>query len=437
MSNKKKSATSIAILAFMFFIFGFVSWINSILIPFFKIACELTTSQAYLVTVAFYIAYLVMSPFAGLLLKKTGFKRGIMYGFFFLAAGALIFVPAAMTRIYGIFLVGLFTMGTGLAILQTAANPLVTIIGPIERAAQRMSIMGVCNKFAGIVSPLIFAAIILKASDKELLNAIPTMSEAAKAIALDGLTSRIVWPYGCLGVLLVVVGLFIRYSSIPEINPEEESSETNVANTGKKYLIQFPYLILGAVALFVHVGTQVIAIDTIIGYATDSMGMDLLSAKIFPSVTLTATIVGYLAGIILIPRFISQTNAFRICTVTGLILSFCILFVPGQVGFKGYEIGVSIWFLALLGLPNSLIYAGIWPLAIRGLGKFTKTGSSLLVMCLFGNGVFPWIYGHIAEKVGFREAYWVLVPCFLYLVFYAAYGHKITSWSKSNKELSQ
>jgi glucose/galactose transporter len=418
----------------MYFIFGFVSWINSILIPFFKIACELTTSQAYLVTVAFYIAYLVMSPFAGILLKRTGFKRGIMYGFFFLAGGALIFIPAAMTRIYGIFLVGLFTMGTGLAILQTAANPLVTIIGPIDRAVQRMSIMGVCNKFAGIVSPLVFAAIILKASDRELLDAIPTMSEAAKAIALNELTGRIAVPYGCLGVLLVAVGLFIRYSSLPEVTPEE-NSETAASVSGKKYLFQFPYLILGAVALFLHVGTQVIAIDTIIGYATDSMGMDLLSARIFPSVTLSATIAGYLAGIVLIPRFISQTNALRICTVTGLALSLCILFIPGHVWFKGYETGVSIWFLALLGLPNSLIYAGIWPLAIRSLGKFTKTGSSLLVMCLFGNGVFPWIYGHCAESAGFREAYGILVPCFLYLVFYAFYGHRITSWGKPYKRL--
>jgi glucose/galactose transporter len=430
MSSKQNSALSIAILAFMYFIFGFVSWVNSILIPFFKIACELTTSQAYLVTVAFYIAYLVISPLAGLLLKKTGFKRGIMYGFFFLAGGALIFVPAAMSRIYGIFLAGLFTMGAGLAILQTAANPLVTIIGPIERAAQRMSIMGVCNKFAGIVSPLIFAAIILKVSDRELLNAIPTMDLAEKAFALDELTGRIIRPYACLSVLLVAAGLFIRYSSIPEINPEKENSETDAETDGKKSLFRFPYLILGAVALFLHVGTQVIAIDTIIGYATDAMRMDLLSARIFPSVTLTATIVGYLAGIVLIPRVISQTAALRICTVTGLVLSLCILFVPGHVWFKGYETGLSIWFLALLGLPNSLIYAGIWPLAIRSLGRFTKTGSSLLVMCLFGNGVFPWIYGYCAENTGFREAYWILTPCFLYMVFYAVYGHKITSWRK-------
>jgi glucose/galactose transporter len=413
----------------MFFIFGFVSWVNSILIPYFKIACELTNFQSYLVAFAFYIAYFVMSVPAGILLKRIGFKPGIMYGFFALAVGALIFVPAAMTRTYGIFLTGLFSMGTGLAILQTAANPLVTIIGPIDRAAQRMSIMGVCNKFAGIVSPLIFAAIILKATDKELFAAIPYMGEAERAAALDELIRRVMVPYACLSVLLVAVGIFIRYSALPEIRPEDESEETVQAHAGKKYVIQFPYLVLGAVAIFFHVGTQVIAIDTIIGYA-QSMGMDLITAKYFPSFTLTATIIGYVSGIILIPVFISQTNALRICTVIGLVFSCCILLVPGSMMFRGYEMGVSIWFVALLGLPNALIYAGIWPLAIRGLGRFTKIGSSIIIMGLSGNAFLPLIYGKLADTVGTRMAYSVLIPCFFYLVFYAIYGHKITSWKR-------
>ncbi|GHS92778.1 hypothetical protein FACS1894203_5360 [Bacteroidia bacterium] len=321
---------SIAILAFMYFIFGFVSWINAILIPYFKIACELSNFESYLVAFAFYIAYLVMSMPGAYLLKKVGFKNGIMSGFFILALGALIFVPAAMTRTYGIFLAGLFTMGTGLAILQTAANPYVTIIGPLDKAVQRMSIMGICNKFAGIVSPLVFAAFTLKAADKELFAALPTMAEAARNLALDELIRRVILPYSCLSVLLIGVGLFIRYSVLPEINTEEENEEQLTACAGKNNVFQFPYLILGAVALFLHVGTQVIAIDTIIGYA-GSMGMDLISAKIFPSFTLTATIVGYIIGVFCVPRFISQTNLLRICTVTGLLLSFCILFVPGHM----------------------------------------------------------------------------------------------------------
>jgi glucose/galactose transporter len=434
MENKTKSkytyTISIIILAFMFFVFGFVSWINAILIPYFKIACELSNFQAYLVTFAFYIAYFVMSLPGGILLKKVGFKQGIMYGFFALALGALFFVPAALTRTYWIFLIGLYIMGTGLAILQTAANPYVTIIGPIEKTVQRMSIMGVCNKFAGIVSPLVFAAFALKATDSDLFAALDTMDGAARSLALDELIRRVILPYSLLSGLMIIVGLFIRFSVLPEIDTENETPETTAAHGGKKNVFQFPYLVLGAVALLVHVGTQATAIDSIIGYAT-SMGLDLFEAKVFPSYTLTATIIGYVIGIFCIPRFVNQTNALRICTVTGLILSLCLLLVPGRMFFSGHNIQISIWFLALLGLPNALIYAGIWPLAIRNLGRFTKIGSATLVMGLVGNGVLPVIYGSLVDNIGEKQAYWILVPCFIYLVYYAFWGHKITSWKRN------
>ena len=427
--SRRHFIISMVILAFMYFVFGFVSWVNSILIPYFKIVCELNEFLAYFVDFAFYIAYLVMSIPAGFLLKKIGFKRGIMTGFFILATGAFIFVPAAMTRTYMAFLTGLFTMGTGLAILQTAANPYVTIIGPIDRAVQRMSIVGVFNKFAGIISPLIFAALILKASDADLFNALPTMSEMAKNAALDELTRRMMIPYACLGVLLFGFGLFIRYSVLPEINTEDENKEPAASRDGKTNVLQFPYLVLGFVAIFTHVGTQVIAITTIIRYA-QSMGLNLLEAKVFAPVTLSATMIGYFIGMICVPKYLSQTGALRICTITGLILSACILLVPGQMTFMGHELSISIWFVALLGLPNALIYAGIWPLAIRDLGRFTKIGSSILVMGLCGNAILPLIYGHFADTIGMRAAYWVLLPCFVYLVFYAVYGHKISSWTK-------
>ncbi|MDR1675055.1 MAG: sugar MFS transporter [Tannerella sp.] len=425
--TKRDTILSIAILAFMFFIFGFVSWVNSILIPYFKISFELTHTQAYLVTFAFYIAYFVMSMPGSLLLKRVGFKRGIMFGFFALSLGALLFVPAAFTRTYGLFLVGLFTMGAGLAVLQTAANPYVIIIGPIERAAQRLSIMGVCNKCAGIVSPLIFAAFTLKVTDSELFAALPLMDEVTRNAALDELVRRVALPYAFLGILLLGAGLFIRYSVLPEINSEEESQEVASANAGKKSVFDFPYLVLGAIAIFLHVGNQVVAIDTIINYA-GSMGFDLVKAKSLPSYTLTATIIGYVCGIVCIPKFISQTRALRICTVTGLIFSLCVLFMPGEMMFKGQAISLSIWFLALLGLPNALVSPGIWPLATRNLGRFTKIGSSLLVMGLVGNAILPLIYGWIADTSGVREAYRILIPSYLYLIFYAMYGHKITSW---------
>ncbi len=433
--SKRMMYIAIAIVGMMFFIFGFVSWVNAILIPYFRIACELTNFQSYLVTFAFYIAYLVMSIPASFVLKRAGFKKGIMYGFFCMATGAMLFVPAALIRTYWVFLIGLFSIGTGLTILQAAANPYITIVGPIESAAKRISIMGICNKFAGIIAPLIFAAIILRSSDSVIFEqlSVGAFSEAEKDVVLDGLIRRVIWPYSILSIFLFAVGIFIRYSVLPEINQEEENKEVET-DDGKSHtsILQFPYLLMGAVAMFLHVGTQVIAIDTIIGYA-NSMYMDLLEAKVFPSYTLTATICGYIMGIILIPKYLSQKRAFQICCTLGLIFSLGVVLSNMQVSFLGHDANFSIWFLVLLGFPNSLIYAGIWPLSIRGLGRFTKIGSSLLIMGLCGNAILPLIYGHFADLFSVKQAYWVLIPCYLYLMFFSLYGHKIESWSFKKK----
>ncbi len=430
-NQKGRSTTiSIVIIGFLFFTFGFISWVNSILIPYFKIACELTNFQSYLVAFSFYIAYFFMSVPSSFILERQGFKKGIMIGFFVMAAGAFLFIPAALGRQYPIFLLGLFFIGTGLALLQSAANPYITIIGPIESAAQRISMMGICNKVAGIIAPLVFAAVVLKVSDNELFNLLEsgTLGEAEKAGLLDQLIRRVIWPYSFLGVLLLAVGIGIKFSPLPEINTEQSNKNENAATGPEKISIfQYPYLILGALAIFFHVGTQVIAIDTIIGYAK-SMGINLLEAKIFPSYTLGATMIGYILGIIAIPRFVNQQKALVFCTITGLALSLCVLLVPGTVHLLGHHTGTSIWFLCALGLPNSLVYAGIWPLAIRGLGKFTKLGSSIMIMGLSGNALALVLYGYLADLYHVRFAYIILVPYYVYLVFYATYGYKIKSW---------
>lgn len=426
--SKRDTQISILIVGLMFFIFGFVSWVNAILIPYFKIACELTHFQSYFVAFAFYISYFIMSVPSSYLLKSVGFKKGMMIGFWVMSIGAFIFIPAAMARTYEIFLLGLFTLGTGLAILQTAANPYITVLGPKERAAQRISIMGICNKAAGILAPLVFAAVILKATDSELFKSLDTMSEVEKDAALDELIQRVIVPYAFVGLALVALGLMIRFSPLPEIDTEHESEEVAKANSGKSSIFQFPHLILGAIGIFLHVGTQVIAIDTIIGYA-GSMGVQLMEAKVFPSYTLFLTICGYVLGIISIPRFISQVNALRLCTVLGMIFAFLIIFAQGQVTFLGHTTDISIYFVVLLGFANSLIWAGIWPLALDGLGKFTKLGASIMIMGLCGNAILPLVYGYFADEYSLRAAYWVLIPCYAFLVFYAVYGHKVRRWS--------
>lgn len=428
--NKHSVIMGIAMIGVVFFIMGFVSWVNSILIPFFKLACQLTNFESYLVTFAFYIAYLVMSIPVAYMLKRTGYKLGMTYGFMFLACGAALFIPAAMSRTYAMFLIGLFTMGTGLAVLQAAANPYITIIGPIETAARRISIMGVCNKFAGIISPLIFSAVVLGKS-REILKALDNdeLHGIEKENALQQLLNGVILPYSILAVILIGIGLWLYFSKLPDINPEEEDDSTHQATQGKKSIFQFPYLVLGVLALFFHVGSQVIAIDTISSYAC-SMGMDLIEAKIFPSITLCATMLGYFLGILLIPRYISQKNALIVCTVIGFILSLGVVTISNTIYFNGYECKISIFLLAALGFPNSLIYAGIWPHAIRNLGRFTKIGSSLLVMALCGNAIMPQVYALVADATSLQMGYIVLIPCFLYLIWYATYGYKITSWKK-------
>lgn len=426
--TKRETNISIGIIALLFFIFGFLSWINAILIPYFKIACELTHFQSYLVAFAFYIAYFVMSVPSSYLLKAVGFKKGMMIGFLALAVGAFIFIPAAMTRTYEIFLLGLFTIGVGLAILQTAANPYITILGPKERAAQRISIMGICNKFAGILAPLLFAAAVLRPTDQAMFDSLAEMTDADRAAALDELIRRVIVPYAVVGVAMLLIGIGVRYSPLPEINTDEESDEVAETNSNKTSIFQFPHLILGAVAIFIHVGAQVISIDTIINYA-GSMGVSLVEAKVFPSYTLAMAIVGYFMGIAVTPRFISQTTLLKIVTVLGAVLSLLIVYAKGEVTFLGHTVDISIWFIVLLGISNSLTWAGIWPLALDGLGRFTKVGASLMIMGLCGNAILPMVYGYFADTHGLREAYWVLLPCYLYLVYYAVYGHKIRKWS--------
>jgi len=428
--SKRDTVTGMLIIGFMFFMFGFTSWINAILIPYFKIAFQLSHLASYLVTFAFYISYLLFSVPASYLLKNVGFKKGMMTGFWVMSAGAFLFVPAAMTMTYSLFLLGLFSIGAGLAILQTAANPYITILGPQESAAQRFSIMGICNKGAGILAPLLFAAVIFRVTDSDMFDQLASMTEAEKNAALHELIQRIIVPYACVGIFLFFLGLFIRFSPLPEIDTEHESDDLAQANSSKTKITQFPHLILGAIAIFLHVGTQVISIDTVISYA-GTMNINLIEAKVFPSYTLTAQICAYLVGIFFIPKYLSQLTALKVSTVFGLLLTLLIVFAKGQVTFLGHTTDISLWFVIMLGLANSLVWAGVWPLALDGLGRFTKLGASLMVMGLAGNAILPLIYGYFVDVSSAREAYWVLFPCYMYLVFYAFRGYALRTWSRT------
>lgn len=417
--QKKPSPNSpkaIVIIGAMFFIFGFVTWLNSLLIPYLQIACELTTFQSYFVTFAFYIAYVVMAPISTLTLNKFGFKNGMSVALIIMAVGAFIFIPAAITRTYLLFLFGLFTIGSGLAILQTASNPYVTIVGPPESAAKRISIMGICNKLAGAVAPIIIGFFLQLEKADVLRQELADLNPAEQMARLDEMALRVIPPYVGIIMVLLLLALWVHRSGLPEVDANEEDDELISTNTNKKNVFDFPHVILGVITLFLYVGVEVIAADTIIKYGTDFHEIPLTTAKFFATATMVAMVVGYIIGIIAIPKYIKQEKALKISAILGVIFSLIAIFTPGTV---------SIAFIALLGLANSLMWPAIWPLALADVGRFTKAASSLLVMGIAGGAIIPLAYGGLAGIWNQQSAYWILIPCYLFIWYFAVLGHKI------------
>jgi len=418
---KKSGLNPIIIIGALFFVFGFVTWLNGTLIPYLKIACQLNNFESYLVASAFYIAYLLMAKPSAWLLKVFGFKNGMAVGLIIIAAGALIFVPAALTRIYPIFLLGLFIQGSGLAVLQSASNPYITILGPPESAAKRISIMGIFNKFAGVLAPIALGSVVL--SNIDSFNAkLATLNSAEKVTQLNELASRVIVPYVLIVIVLVILGILIYFSGLPEIDTDHEDETLAAANSSKTSIFNFPHLIIGVIALFFYVGAEVIAGDSIISYGV-AHHIPLSEARYLASCTLAFMVIGYIAGIIFIPKYITQQKALVYSAVLGVILTVVAIFAPKYV---------SIACIALLGLANSLMWPAIWPLALSGLGRFTKIGSSLLVMGIAGAAVFPPLYGLLvdASKASFgaemaaQVSYWILIPIYLFILYFATVGYK-------------
>ena len=349
-----------------FFIFGFVTWLNGTLIPYLRIACELEEWESYLVTFAFYIAYTVMAIPSSKLLNATGMVKGIQLGLLVMAAGCLIFIPSALTRTYQFFLIGLFTVGTGLAVLQTAVNPYITLLGPAESAAQRISIMGVCNKCAGILAPIILGAMILSNSDN-LINELKTLSPAARTVRLDSLAHAVILPYCIVAGILILVSFAIKFARLPEVRTIDEGSARTQSGTKVLPVWQHPHLILGFFAIFTSVGLEVVSGDTIGNYGLYH-GLRLDIAKTLTSYSLASGIIGYLIGVFAIPRFISQEKAYLYSNILGVIITVMAIFVDGVY---------SIAFVALLNLANALLWPAVWPQALRGIkGRHGEQGFS-------------------------------------------------------------
>lgn len=420
-------AQSMAIIGMLFFVFGFVTWLNGTLIQFFRIVCELNVAQALLVTMAFFMAYFFLSIPSSFILNKTGFKNGMALGLLIIAVGSLIFIPAANARSFGIFLTGLFVQGAGLALLQTASNPYASIIGPKESAAKRISILGICNKSAGALAPLILSSIVLKGAEKLEADIAAAVDATQKNALLDSLASRVIAPYLVIAIILAILAFLLKRSSLPEIDTNAEDASTAAATHGKTSVFQFPQLVLGVICIFMYVGVEVMAGDVIGQYGT-SLGMSVDDSKYFTSFTLVAMLVGYVIGIATIPKYLSGKKGLQISAVLGVIFTIAAYFNTGAS---------AVTFIALLGLANALMWPAIFPMAIDGLGRFTKIGSALLVMGIVGGGVLPQVYAGMfnehsmfnflySSSIDFRHAFlYCMVPCYLYILFYALVGDKI------------
>ena len=435
-ANQKSSTTKnstlipILIIAGLFFIFGFVTWINGALIPFMKTINELTDAQSYLVASASYISFVVMALPASYIINKVGYKKGMSLGLIIMAIGALLFIPAANARTYWMFLTAIFIQGAGMTLLQTASNPYITILGPIESAAKRIAIMGIANKVAGGLGSVIFGAILLSGIDgiKEKLNIV---DEAEKESLLNTMADSVITPYIVMAIVLFLLGLLIRKAPLPNV----EAAPIEVSESGEKAKIsifQFPHLWLGVLALFLYVGVEVVAGDTIISYGI-SLNIPVEDAKFFTLFTLMAMVATYALGVFLIPKYISQSFALKVSAILGIILSFCIVYTSGFT---------SVLFVAALGIANALVWPAIWPLALTGLGKFTKTASALLIMAISGGAIIPLLYGALVDNkkealiaTGINEVsalaeaasfgYWILLPCYIVIFYYAFWGHKV------------
>ncbi|MEN4053855.1 MULTISPECIES: sugar MFS transporter [Sulfurimonas] len=416
---RKSTLIPMLVIGTLFFIFGFVTWLNGSLIPFLKVICTLNEFEALFVTFAFYIAYTVMALPMAFVLEKTGYKKGMALGLFVMAVGALLFIPAAKAAAFGIFLTALFTLGTGLTILQTASNPYIVLVGPIESAAMRISIMGLINKGAGVLAPIVFTALIF--TDMQIGTDLSGMDRVA-------LAGQLVKPYIVMAVMLTVLALFVLFSSLPEIEFVEDIYDD-------ENIFGFPRVVLGAVALFFYVGIEVISGDTI-GLYAQSIGMQNVTA--LTSYTMAFMVLGYLIGVLFIPKYLSQEKALTYSALSGIILLFGVVFSSTtDITISSYLWGWSgimllpnsLVFVALLGLANALVWPTIWPLALEDLGKHTAKGSALLIMSIAGGALLPLAFGRIAQTLGnMQEAYLFGILCYFIILIYALKWHKMKGW---------
>lgn len=415
MLDQRNTWVSIAIIGALFFIFGFVTWLNGPLITFVQLAFELTVFKAFLVTFVFYLSYFFFALPASAVLDRTGMKKGMGLGLAVMAIGTFAFGEFCVQRWYPGALGGLFVIGAGLAILQTASNPYISILGPIESAAQRIAIMGICNKVAGILAPLVLGALVLHGMDN-FSEQVAAADAADRAALLDAFAARIHVPYLVMAGALALLAIGIVLSPLPDVRTERDQT----AASGDS-LFRYPHVWLGALAIFVYVGVEVMAGDAIGTYG-HSFGLPLDQTRFFTSFTLGAMLVGYLVGFVAIPRFVSQQRYLAGSAVLGMLLTL------GAFLTRGY---VSVGFVAALGFANAMMWPAIFPLGIHGLGRLIERGSALLIMGIAGGAIIPQLFAWLKQSYDFQLVFLLLMlPCYLYILYFGVRGHRVAPRSR-------
>lgn len=419
LQNQNNNKNAIVIIGGLFFVFGFVTWLNGPLITYVKLAFGLDTdSKAFMVTTAFYMAYFFLALPSSWILEKTGMKKGMALGLMVMAVGTFLFGQYATHRNYTMSLVGLFVIGSGLSLLQTASNPYISIIGPIETAARRISIVGLCNKVAGIISPIVLSAFVLKGVNKLEQRVIDAPDQVTKDAILNDFAKNIYVPYIIMAIALLLIAMLVMRSSLPEIKSSESNKQVEVAADAKQKtsIFNFPHLWLGALCIFVYVGVEVMAGDAIGTYGK-GFNIPTDQTKYYTSYTLAAMMLGYIMGLLTIPKYLTQELALKYSAILGIV------FTIGAFLTQGY---VSVAFVAALGFANALMWPAIFPMAIKGLGRFTEKGSAILIMGIAGGAIIPKLFASLKEHYDFQLVFLCLmIPCYIYILYYAVKGYRV------------
>ena len=405
--------STVVLIGAMFFIFGFVTWLNGPLIAFVKLAFTLTDVEAFLVPMVFYASYLFLALPAAAILRRTGMKRGMALGLLVMAVGAALFGQFATIRLFGGALGGLFVIGAGLALLQTAANPYISIVGPIESAAQRIAVMGICNKAAGILAPIIFGLLVMRGVGDLGAPVAATPDAGAREALLDTFAQKVHGPYLAMAVILALLAFGVLRSPLPEIAGGPERAPDSRDARG---LLAYPHLWLGVLCLFLYVGVEVMAGDAIGTYGA-SFNLPVTQTAYFTSLTLTGMLAGYVLGFVVVPRFVSQERYLAGSAALGIAA------VVGAYLTHGY---VSVAFVAALGFANAMMWPAIFPLAIRGLGCHTETGSAVMIMAICGGAVMPQLFAVLKQHHDFQLVFLALMaPAYCYILFFATVGNRV------------